>query len=529
MELRQYLAVIGRWLWLVVLSVVIAGGSSYLASRAATPLYRTKTTLMVGRATQNPAPDTSDLWTGQQLAYTYTQLARREPVLKGAIESLGLKMNWEALANQVNATIIQQTQLIEISVIDHDPYRAKVLADAVAQQLILQSPTGANSTSQEEVAFIRNQINDLKGKIENGQAEIARLQQELDAANSASQIQNLENQVNVLETKISGWQNTYSQLLISLQGGDVNALTVIEEATVPTTPISPNVRMNVLLASLIGLILAVGGAFLTEYLDDTIKSAEDVERMAGLPTLGAIARIEGQDYPDKLIAMRKPLAPTVESYRALRTNIQYSSVDKPIRTLMLTGPGPSEGKSVCLANLGVVMAQSDLKVIIVDADLRRPVQHEIFSLPNSSGLSSAILNSNSGVREHLQPTKVENLFVLTSGPLPPNPSELLASERMKEIIEELRGEADIALFDSPPSLVVADAAILGTRMDGVIMVNDVGHTRISEAKQAAEELRRVRTNLLGVVLNRLPAGRSSYYYYYYNENGSGKKQRKARR
>jgi non-specific protein-tyrosine kinase len=531
MELRQYFSIVKNWWWLVALSVLIAASASYLASKAATPLYSTKTTLMVGRVTENPDPNSVDLWTGQQLAYTYTQLARREPVLRGAIESLGLNMSWQALANQVSSNIVAQTLLMEISVVDSDPNRAKILADAIAQQLILQSPTATNAASPEEVAFIQSQMDDLKSKIAAGQDEWLQLKEEMDAANSARQIQDLQNQISILEQKISGWQNTYAQLLLSLQGGDVNALSVVEEASLPYSPISPNVRMNVLLAAAVGLVLAVGGIFLIEYLDDTIKTAEDVTRTANLPTLGAIARIEGADYPDKLVAVKQPLSPVVEAYRVLRTNLQFSAIDKQLKTLVMTSPGPSEGKSVSLANLAVVMAQSGMRVILVDTDLRRPVQHKIFGLPNRHGFSDAILNPNPGVDEHLQKTGIENLLLLSSGALPPNPAELLGSERMKELIEELKNRADLVLFDSPPALVVTDAAILGTRIDGVILVNDAGRTRTNEARRAAEELRRVNANLLGVVLNRLSMGSGGYYYYYYyyyQEDGK-KKRRKHRR
>jgi capsular exopolysaccharide synthesis family protein len=303
-------------------------------------------------------------------------------------------------------------------------------------------------------------------------------------------------------------------------------LSVVEEATLPRFPISPNVRMNVMLAAAIGAILAIGGAFLIEYLDDTIKNPDDVTRTSSLPTLGAIARIEGHEYSDKLIAVKQPLSPIVEAYRVLRTNLRFSSVDNPTRTLVMTSPGPSEGKSVSLANLAVVLAQSGQRVIVVDTDLRRPVQHKIFGLPNRYGLSDAILHPNPGVREHLQETNIENLRVLTSGALPPNPAELLASEKMKELVDELKSEADMILFDSPPTLVVADAAILGTWVDGVVMVNDVGNTRTNEARRAVEELRRVRANLLGVVLNRLSSNRSGYYYYYYYYEQDGEKGRR---
>src|SRR5690554_4463385 len=264
-ELRQYLEIVRKWLWLVVLAVGIAAGASLVASLMATPLYTTKTTLMVGRVTQNPDPSSMEINTGQQLAATYAQLSVREPVLKGAIDSLGLNINWESLRNRVRANVIPQTHLLEINVIDSDPYRAKLLADAIAQQLILQSPTMDESITQEQLAFTRQLMDELQRKIEDAQQESILLNQELDAANSARAIQDLQNQINVLETKMNNWQNTYSQLLASLQGGNVNALSVIEEASIPRRPFSPDVVMNVALAAVIGLLLAVGGIFLIEY------------------------------------------------------------------------------------------------------------------------------------------------------------------------------------------------------------------------------------------------------------------------
>jgi non-specific protein-tyrosine kinase len=600
MELRQYFSLVWKWTWLIVLAVLIAATSSFIASKAATPLYRTKTTMMIGRVTQNPDPNNVDLWTSQQLAYTYIQLARREPVLKGAIESLGLQMDWRALAGQISASGIPQTQLLEITVIDSDPYRAKVVADAIAQQLILLGPGTANKRNVEQDAFTIAQLEDLKLKIQDGQDEVIRLRQELDAANSARQIQDLQTRVSVLENKISGWQSTYSQLLISYQGGDVNALSVLEEADIPSTPFSPNVMNNVLVAAAIGLVLAAGGAFLIEYLDDTVKSPNDVTRATKLPNLVSIPFIEGTDYPDKLIAIRQPLSPVVESFRLLRTNLQFSMLDRPLTTLMMTSPSPSEGKSVALANLAVVLAQSGRKVIVVDTDLRRPTQHKIFGLPNRIGLTDALLevispnaeairqsrefksalrsfpgkemipdenrNANTiaelfsdmraarykaeepnpkprtgsavaashqpaadcieimDLSKFLQETQVENLCILSTGTLPPNPAELLGSELMAMLIHTLKSQVDIVLFDSPPTLLFADAAVLSTRVDGVLLINDMGRTRTNESIRAADELRRVRANLIGVVLNRAGKreGNYNYYYYYYYQDGERK-------
>jgi non-specific protein-tyrosine kinase len=341
----------------------------------------------------------------------------------------------------------------------------------------------------------------------------------MDAASSARQIQDLQNQISILESKISGWQYTYTQYRISLQGGDVNALSVVEPASVNPTPISPNIRLNVLLAAAIGLVLAVGGVVLIEYLDDTIKTPEDVTRVTGLATIGTITRIEGVDYPSKLVAANKPLSPTAEAYRVLRTNLQFTNVDNPPKSVMMTSPGPGEGKSITLANLAVVMAQSGIKVILVDTDLRRPVQHKIFGVPNRHGFSDAILSPKKELIQHLQKTPVDNLWLLSSGSLPPNPAELLASERMKELIAGLEAEADLVLFDSPPALVVTDAIVLGTRVDGVVVVNDAGRTRTNEARMVVDEFKRVRVNLCGIVLNRLAGSAGYYHYYYYEENG----------
>jgi succinoglycan biosynthesis transport protein ExoP len=525
MELRQYLAIVGRWSWLIILSIIIAATASFLASKSATPLYRTNTTLMVGRIIQDPDPNSADLYTGQQLANTYSQLVRREPVLDGVIDSLGLPMTWEALANQVSANNVPQTQLLEISVIDSDAYRAKVVADEIAQQLILQSPSGPSDSDQDQVAFTQSQISDLREKILQAQQEEIHLKQELDAANSALQIQDLQNQINVLETKISGWQDTYSKLLLTLEGGDINALTVVSEASIPSRPISPNVRMNVLLAVVIGLILAVGGIFIIEYLDDTIKTSEEGARVTGLPILGSINRIHGDNYHDKLVAIHDPLSPVVEGFRVLSMNLQYSSNGEPPRSLMITSPEMSDGKSLSLANLAVVMAKGGLKVIAVDADLRKPTLHEIFNLHNTYGLSDQFLPLNPGVSEHLQVTGIENLQILTSGPIPPSPAELLGSARMTSLIEELKSQADIVLFDTPPCLLVADSSLLGTQLDGAVLVFQAGRTSTKDARRAVEEFRRVNINLLGMLLNTQNSrkgGNYKYYNYYYGTDSGSK-------
>jgi capsular exopolysaccharide synthesis family protein len=212
-----------------------------------------------------------------------------------------------------------------------------------------------------------------------------------------------------------------------------------------------------------------------------------------------------------LIALRDPRSPAAEAYRTLRTNIQFSSLDKPLRTLLATSTAPDEGKSTTLANLAVTMAESEQRVILVDCDLRRPSLHTLFELPNDEGLTSMILSAESG-DPPLQETGVPGLRLLTSGPLPPRPADILGSRRMEAVIARLRDAADIVLFDTPPVVAVTDAAVLATRMDGVLLVFAAGTTSRERARQARQILEKVKANIIGVVLNNAAVEKEYGYY-----------------
>jgi capsular exopolysaccharide synthesis family protein len=212
----------------------------------------------------------------------------------------------------------------------------------------------------------------------------------------------------------------------------------------------------------------------------------------------------------QLIALRDPRSPAAEAYRALRTNIQFSSLDKPLRTILATSTSPDEGKSTTIANLAVTMAQSEQRVILVDCDLRRPSLHTLFGLSNDVGLTSMILQE--GDQIPVQPTEVPGLTVLTSGPLPPRPADILGSRRMEAVIAQLREHADFVLFDTPPVVAVTDAAVLATRVDGVLLVFRSGVTKRDRAREARRLLEKVNANIVGVVLTDVK-GDDTYAYY----------------
>lgn len=522
MELRQYLKSVLRWWWLLLLSTGIAAGASYAASMQQPRIYQTTTTLMVGQVIQKDNPSYNDFTTTERLAESYAQMATRQPILQAAVEALGLKMNWQGLKGRVNAYSIPRTQLLGVAVKDTSPERAVAIADEIAYQLVLQSPNSPdNEARKERSQFVQSQLDDLETRINKAKTRVTELETELANALSARQIQDLQTEISNLESLISNWQANYSDLLDFLDGGNSpNYLTIIEPAQTPNNPVSPDVATNVLLAAAVGFALALSAAVLLEYIDDTIKSTDDLS-VGGLEltALGSVNRIAGQDYRDKLITSHNPFSPVSEAYRMVRTNLQFMTIDQSTQTIMVSSPNPGEGKSVTTANLGVIMAQANLKTVIVDADLRRPTMHKIFQVSNLEGLTDLLRSPENEVSNQLKSTGIENLQVITSGPLPPNPSEMLSSQRMSELADRLKEVADVIVFDSPPVLAVTDAAVLSSRVDGVILVTQAKRTRRDATKQAVERLERVGARVLGSVLNQV-SGKGDYSHYsYYTRSG----------
>lgn len=224
----------------------------------------------------------------------------------------------------------------------------------------------------------------------------------------------------------------------------------------------------------------------------------------------------------KLVAHHDPKSPASESYRILRTNLQFLGLDKPIKSMVLTSAGPGEGKSLTCANLAVVTAQTGAKTILVDADLRRPTLYKLFGIRAPFGLTH-VLTGRRLLTDCLEPTGVDNLKILGPGPLPPNPSELLGSNRMKALIEELSAEADFIIFDTPPVLAVTDPAVLSTLVDGVVLVARSGRVAHQMAQKAKMNLLNVKARILGVVLSAIPMNGPDTYYYYYYGHGHGER------
>jgi polysaccharide biosynthesis transport protein len=528
MDYKIILARLQKWWWLILSSTILAASVSFFAVSQQPEVYKSNATLLIGNALNNPNPTGNEFWLSQQLAQVYTDLAQRDVVQEAVKQSLGLS----SLPNYTVRSV-PNSQLIEISVTDSLPERAMAVANELANQLMLQSPT--NSSDAEEVKrqeFIRKQLDDLERNIQETSESILALQEELAVVTSARQISDTQNQIAALNSKLSSLQSNYASLLSNTNSVATNTLNIVESATLPQAPIGPETLMTVLTAGAIGLSLAVAAVLLFEYLDDTLRNPTDIYHTSKLPTLSGIADFKTNNGgATELITLSHPRSQISEAYRSLRTAILFSNVDDKIRTLLITSSNPDEGKSITAANLGIVMAQAGQRVLLIDADLRRPKQHQYFSLPSNSGLTNLLVqipnvlepsnidalhvNVNKAVFKSKQP----GLFILPSGSIPPNPAEIVGSAKMKKLLKILGTRFDYIIIDSPPTLAVTDAVILSTRVDSVLMITNAGRTRRNQLKQAINRLQEVNANLAGVVLNRLTNDSGDYYYYGYQNNG----------
>lgn len=506
-DLRDYIIPLRRWWWLLLAATLIAMISSYVVTQFEPQRYESRATVMVGGTIRNPNPNGYEFFLAQQLVTTYTDLVQRTSVRNPTMKTLGL--DW---LPSYSARAVAGTQLMELKVIDTDPLRAKAVVDELMRQLILVSPAGAQEQSRN--AFVDSELDALQAAIIETKAEIDRRQGDLANMFSARQIADAQSQIRALEDKLTSLQTNYTALLATTQKGAVNALTVVEQASMGA-PIADQTIYKVLLAAAIGFMLAASGAYLIEYLDNTLKNTDEVKRRLGLSTLAAIPLLDNELKSSPAFMMQHSQTPPAEAFRVLRTNLRFTAAVHPIQTLAVTSALPGEGKSMISANLAVALAQSGTRVILIDADLHRPRQHRIFGLVNNTGLTSALLNEDADARQFLRSTQLPTLQVLTSGPLPPNAAELVGSQRMHRMIAALRQHADVIMIDTPPCTVVADAAVISTQVDGVMLVVEVGRTNRDVARRAVDALTQVEAHIVGAVLNRMPLTSSGYYYSHY--------------
>ncbi|HSM56419.1 MAG TPA: polysaccharide biosynthesis tyrosine autokinase [Candidatus Sulfomarinibacteraceae bacterium] len=527
MDIHAYIAPLRKWWWLIAAAAIVAALGSFLSVRNQPDMYRSQATLLVGSTIEDPNPSGGQLSAVEQLAANYADIAQRQPVREAVMEELGLS----SLPGYA-VTPLPRTQLMIITVNDTSPERAQAVANALAQQLVQLSPSGSSPEEAQREAFINTQLDDLQIQIEETDAEIEARQQELGALFSAQEINETQAEIAALQAKRNTLQNNFASLLANTSRGALNRITIIEPANLPRSPVDPRHELTILIAAVVGMILAGGAAYGLEFLDDTIRSPEDAERYARDATTVTIANIAFDEDESRLITHAQPRSPHAEAFRILRTAIHYARKEERQRLLLITSPRAGDGKSLIAANLAVVLAQSGLRVLLVDGDLRRSVQHDIFKQNNDVGLSDLLLGDreleSNGQRgtELERPTGIENLWLMTSGDCPANPSELLGSPVMRLILSTLEQRFDYVIIDSPPCLAVTDPVVLSTQVDAVFVVVKAGSTRRKELQETIKRLNSVGNKVRGIILNHSKQVDAHYYYvesyYHHHEQKPGR-------
>lgn len=442
-------------------------------------------------------------------------------IAQDRIDPSEYQIQMQSIENRLNAQkkrLQEEAQKIAASSMIHDPL------------LVAQDLTVKILDIETQIKGLRAKINALQKVVNDYEQALTKLpSQSLELARLVRQME-VDKQTYILMT------TKLEETRIS-EAGQRENVQILDEAILPDIPIKPKKKLNLMLGALIGLGLGIGLTFLLEYFDDSIKNPEELERI-GFPILATIPEIIAEDVVKKvqskngisdeilqakqietrLVTHFDPKSPISEAYRTLRTNIQFKNKKSKNVVALVTSSAPKEGKSTTVANLAITMAQLGSKTILIDTDLRRPVIHSIFDMKKESGVSSYLIGS-SELDTVIKPTFVENLSIIPSGPLPPNPSELLGSEEMKKLIAELRKSFDAILFDSPPVIAVTDAAILSTMVDGILLVIKAHQTHREAIKRAKTLLDNAEANIYGCLLNGVNIKRTygtNYYYYYYH-------------
>lgn len=498
MTMRDYWHVVVRRRGLIIIAVLVTVAGAMFMVTQQKKIYEGEAQMLVRSANGDNV-----FGNNQQSAQNAARLIETEiRVLEGnnvenrVRENLGITGDLP----DVSGSAVGQTDVVSVKVQSHDPQVAAQLANAyvdayidVRREQTVNSLLDAANEVQNTVSKLQDQIDDLDKQI---------------ATASDNSKPALEAQRQRLVDQQAVFQSRLDQLQVdaSVQTGSAQP---VRSAEVPDGPVEPSPLRTGVLAVIVGLLLGLGAAFLADYLDDSVTTPDDLERATGgLPVLTTVPDEESPDA--RPVALSKPGDPVVEAYRGLRTALQFVALEKKIRTIQVTSPLPGEGKTTTAANLAVLLAQTGRRVVLVDADLRRPRLHEVFGSDGSKGLTSALLGQPT--MDLLWPVALPagHLEVMGSGPIPTNPSETLGSQRMRAVLDELTRMFDLVVIDSAPVLPVTDAVVVAGLVDAVVLVARADQTTDRQLREAVGLLTRSSAPLVGAVLNGVDPDRDPY-------------------
>lgn len=524
MNLHQLLRIGRRWWWLLLLAPLICGTVAYSVGNRQLPLYSATVVLKI-----NPPVGPSGGYSALQFAQNLTETYRREivmsPVLDQVINQLGLPYDSDDLERKSSSTAVTDTQLIRLSVSDTDPDQAALIANTIANTFIakLNGETTARFTAIQ--GALREQTDTIQTELDAIEAEIARLDtmQNADDAAVQDQLASLRIQMGQLQQQLTDLQLQSRSIGTDLVTSQTQ-VTISDPAIPPRVPYAPRVLFNSVLAAIVGFLIAAGAVALLQFLDNTVQGTTDIRALTGGSLLATIATLPKlKPGVDQLYVVSHPRSPAAEAIRLLRANLDFAAVVQPITSLAVSSTGPGEGKSTVTANLAVVMAQAGFSVVVIDADLRNPSQHQIFGVPNDRGLTTLLLQPETRWQDFGARVSATGLMLIPSGPIPPNPADLLSIDRLPVLLSQISKEADIVLLDTPPILTVSDPLLIGAKTDGMLLLTRAGHTRRDRLQMGVMTLQQAGIRLIGVVINQQSSRSGEPYYTYGNYGESSPK------
>lgn len=551
MELSGYLRLIRRWLWLMIIAVTVASSTAFVVVRTQPPIYQATTLLQLGNYLGLTDPSPSMIQASAALSQSYITLLKTRPILQAVIDKLKLPFDTETLATLFVGQLTSGTSFLTLTVSYSDPVLAAEVANELAVQLIANSPTELTREQQEQVRILQIEVQAAQAQLQRARDELSVIDSALESEITDDQERavltlrrtELIGEINLTQSNLASMTRTLAEIQ---QRGTVNFIRVVEPAQIPTRASNDNPLPSMIAAALAALVIAFGAALLFEYLSDSLRSPAEIMPLLNVPLLGAIAPFGNKrSYKNKLVAWTQPRSTIAEAYRALRVNVLFreNADEAACRVYVVTSPNPSEGKSVTIANLAVTFAATRMRVLLIDFDLRRPTQHILFNVSNTSGVAniwhkrSASSHLESAEQREqilqqlpqlIQKTEVPNLSLLPSGSVPSNASELIDSPQTRTLMQILieSGMYDVILIDTPPILVVTDTTVVARLTNAKsILVVESGRTRRGAAVRAAQQFTSLGLPLLGIVINRLKAqdrdaGYGYYYYYGYTRYDS---------
>jgi len=538
---------IKRWK-LIVSCFVLIGLGTFIVTKLMTPIYQSEATVRINIRSGTNQADINSLLASDQLVQTEAQLATSYQVLfQVASHYPGLTI--DQLVKNTIAVPESNTQLFQITVSDPSPTRAAALANDIAGTLIKQEGQVTQQVNAQSQQQIQLDLQQTQTQISSISAQVTTLQAR---RGNDVQISNLNAQLSALHEHYTQWQSLLAQTELSeAQSGDI--LRIAQPAQPAASPARPNVLLNTAIGLLVGLLNGLLLAILFEQLDTRVRTEETLTQLVDWPVLAKIWQ-QSSSKKDKNPSEEELINPpqrsiNVESYRILRTNIGFSMIDKPLHSIMVVSAQPHDGKSTVAANLAIFMAKAGKKTLLIDADMRRPTQGKKFHIPTGKiGLSNAIvacsqlhlaastpfmgqasqaLPADFSLEPYMHAVDIPNLRVMPSGPLPPNPPELLDSKAMEQFFMALTScRAEVIIFDTPPLLGLSDTSILASKVDGVLVVVDITTASKKNLKLMKALLAQASSRVLGCIVNKQRQKRNdsaytSYYYYHSEEESVG--------